>query len=222
MRCRIYPYAPCWPSGTWPRVVGWPSRCWPAPGTAQLTLGHFQLQAWTAGLVLWLGLWRVVSEGHSYRRLIPLSLALAWGAAIASVQLCASAEFARFEGFTNRSFAELAFYGFPLPHWSELAIPALMRGIPGGPEAAYWYSTGTTGYEACFYIGTLPLLLVFVALAGKIDRGLAPWLVISALAMILAVLPTSWPSAYRFVTQLPGLGWFLGPGRYLVIASLGL
>ena len=65
-----------------------------------MTLGHFQLQAWTAGLVLGLGLWRVVGEGRPFRRLAVLALALAWGAAIAQVQLTASLELTRLEGFT--------------------------------------------------------------------------------------------------------------------------
>ena len=42
----------------------------------QLTLGHFQLQAWTAGLVLALGLWRAVADGRPWRRLLGLVVAL--------------------------------------------------------------------------------------------------------------------------------------------------
>lgn len=164
----------------------------------------------------------MVGEGRPFRRLAVLALALAWGAAIPQVQLTASLELTRLEGFTQRRFTELAFLGFPLEHWSALAIPGYLRGIPGGPEAPYWFSLGTTGFEACFYVGTLPLLLSFLALAGKIDRWVAPWLVISAIGVILVVLPKSWPKAYWVVTQLPGPGWFRAPGRHLVLASLGL
>src|SRR5262249_23206065 len=111
----------------------------------QLTLGHFQLQAWTGELVLLVGAWRAAFDGKPWRpgpgRLLPL----VWGAAMAAVQLVPSWELARFVGSTRRSFAELAFFGFPPAHWAELAVPGFLRGIPGGPEAPYWYASGTSG-----------------------------------------------------------------------------
>ena len=94
---------------------------------AQLTLGHFQLQMWTAALVLLLGTWRAARDGLPRRRVLGLILALGWGAALASVQLLASWELARFVGFTHRSFSELAFFAFPPAHWAELAIPGFLR-----------------------------------------------------------------------------------------------
>ena len=190
---------------------------------AQLTLGHFQLQMWTAALVLLLGTWRAARDGLPRRRVLGLILALGWGAALASVQLLSSWELARFVGFTHRSFSELAFFAFPPAHWAELAIPGFLRGIPSGPEAPYWYEQGTSGYEACFSIGTMPLLLAFLALGGgRRDGRLAPWLCIIAVSLILAVLPRAWPAAYAVVLEVPGFGWFRAPGRYLVLSSLGL
>jgi hypothetical protein len=189
---------------------------------AQLTLGHFQLQWWTAGLLLFLGLWRAAFDGRPRFRVLAIVLALAWGAAMASIQLTASWELARFVGFTHRSFADLVFYGYPAAHWAEVAIPTLLRGIPGGPEAGYWYAQGTTGYEACLYVGTLPLILAFVALAGRGNRALAAWLLVIATSLVLAMLPGVWPDAYRVVTRVPGFGWFRAPGRYTVLTCLGL
>ncbi|MGA2703172.1 MAG: hypothetical protein ABSH35_19005 [Isosphaeraceae bacterium] len=190
---------------------------------AQLTLGHFQLQMWTAALVLLLGAWRAAYDGLPWRRVLGLILALGWGAALAGVQLLASWELARFVGFTHRSFAELAFFAFPPAHWAELAIPGFLRGIPGGAEAPYWYEQGTSGYEACFYIGTLPLLLAFLAPGGgRRDGRLAPWLFIIAASVSLAMLPRAWPAAYAVVLEVPGFGWFRAPGRYVVLSSLGL
>ena len=177
---------------------------------------------WTGGLVLFLGLWRAAFDDRPWRRVPGLILALTWGAAMAAVQLTPSWELARFVGSTRRSFAELAFFGFPPAHWAELALPGFLRGIPGGPEAAYWYASGTSGYEACFYVGTIPLILAFLGLLGGRDRALAPWLVIAALSMSLAMLPMGWPSAYALVLQVPGFGWFRAPGRYVVITSLAL
>jgi hypothetical protein len=188
----------------------------------QLTLGHFQLQMWTASLVLLVGLWRAWFDGRPWQRLGLLMLGLLWGAAMASVQLAASWELARFVGSTERSFSELAFFGFPPAHWAELAIPGFARGIPGGPDATYWYALGTSGYEACFYVGTLPLILAFVGMFGGHNRLLAPWLLISAAALILAMLPTLWPAGYSVVLSVPAVGWFRAPGRYVLLSSLGL
>jgi hypothetical protein len=190
---------------------------------AQLTLGHFQLQLWTALLVLLLGTWRAVVDQRPWQRVFGLILALGWGAALAAVQIASSWELARFVGFTHRSFSELAFFAFPPAHWAELAIPGLLRGIPGGAEAPYWYEQGTSGYEACFYVGTIPLLLSFVAAGGgRRDGRLTPWLLIIAVSSTLALLPQAWPAAYSYVLGVPGLGWFRAPGRYLVLSSLGL
>jgi hypothetical protein len=149
-------------------------------------------------------------------------LGLLWGAAMACVQLAASWELARFVGSTERSFSELAFFGFPPAHWAELAIPGFARGIPGGPEATYWYALGTSGYEACFYVGTVPLILAFLEMFGGCNRHLGPWLFVSAAALILAMLPTLWPAGYAVVLSVPGFGWFRAPGRYVLLSSLGL
>lgn len=188
----------------------------------QLTLGHFQLQAWTAGLVVAIGLWRTVADPRLWRRFLGLVLALCWGAALAAVQLNGSWELNRFLGFTHRSFAELANYSFPPAHWAELAIPCFLRGLPGGPEGPYWLSQGSTGYEACLYVGTVPLFLAILAFGGGRDRAHRPWLALGALAVVLAMLPRLWPSVFAAVLQLPGFGWFRAPGRYTLVASLGL
>jgi hypothetical protein len=188
----------------------------------QLTLGHFQLQAWTAGLVLAIGLWRAVANGFPPLRLAAVLFALAWGAAMAAIQLESSWELTRFLGFTRRSIAELGFYGLPPAHWAELAIPCFLRGIPGGPEGPYWMSQESTAYESCFYVGTIPLCLAFLAFGGLRDRRLLPWFFLSIGAVSLAMLPRLWPAAFARVTVLPGLGWFRAPGRYALIACLGL
>jgi len=188
---------------------------------AQLTLGHFQLQFWTAGLVLILGSWRTLADRRPWSRPLGLLTALAWGGTMTLVQLTATWELAQVVGFTNRPFEELAFFSFPLAHWAELAIPFLHRGIPGGPDAPYWYSLGTSGYEAHFSIGTIPLILAFQGI-GRPNRRLTPWLAVGAIATSLAVLPTAWPEAYEAILRIPGLGWFRSPARYLVISSLGL
>src|SRR5262249_1620731 len=89
---------------------------------AQLTLGHFQLQMYTAVLGLLTGAWRTFADRRPLTRALGLIVALVWGAAIAAVQLGPTWELAQIVGQTRRSFAELAFYSFPPAHWAEPAI----------------------------------------------------------------------------------------------------
>lgn len=189
---------------------------------AQLTVGHFQIQSWTAGLVGLTGLWRSIGTPRLFWRLPALAAGLAWGAAIAAPQLGASWELARFVGFDKRSFSDLAFFGFPLAHWNEAVIPTLFRGISGGPEAPYWYSQATTGYEACFYVGAIPLILGVLGLCVSGGRGLGLWGLVAPVAFLLSIMPTTWLWGYSWVVALPGMGLFRAPGRFLALSSLGL
>jgi hypothetical protein len=188
----------------------------------QLTVGHFQVQSWTAGLVVAAAVWRVFESPRSVSRL-PLSLlGLAWGGAIAAIQLGPTWELARFVGYDDRPFQELAFYGFPPAHWAELVVPGWLRGIPGGPEAGYWYSQGTTGYEACLYVGTIPLIFAFVGLSSRPEPWTRFWIAAALATFLLAILPTVSLPAFRWATSIPGLGMFRAPGRFLAVTSLGL
>jgi len=188
----------------------------------QLSLGHFQIQSWTAGLVAFSGLARLVRSPRLAKRAFGLLLGLAWGGAIAAVQLGASGELARFVGFDRRSFSDLAFFGLPPAHWVELFAPTLFRGIPGGPESAYWYALGTTGYEACFYVGTIPLLLAIVGMVSGGGRAREFWITASVASFLVSVLPGLWLEGYAWVVAIPGMGLFRAPGRFAAIASLGL
>ena len=188
----------------------------------QLTVGHFQVQSWTAGLVAATAIWRAVESPRAARR-VPLAFAgLAWGAAMAAVQLGPTWELARFVGYDDRNVLELAFYGFPPAHWAEVVVPTWLRGIPGGPEANYWYAQGSTGYEACFYVGTIPLIFAFVGLLRKPDAGSRFWVGVAILTFALAGLPSFSLPAFQWVASLPGMGLFRAPGRFLALTSLGL
>ncbi|MDG3003051.1 hypothetical protein [Paludisphaera mucosa] len=188
----------------------------------QLTVGHFQVQSWTAGLVLATGIWRTLESPRHILRVLGVIAGLAWGAAIAAVQLGSSWELARFVGYDDRPFLELAFFGFPPAHWAELVVPSWLRGIPGGPEANYWYALGTTGYEACLYIGTIPLIFAFVGLLSKGGSAMRFWIGVTLATFILAVLPGVWLQGFEWVASLPGMGLFRAPGRFLALTSLGL
>jgi hypothetical protein len=189
----------------------------------QWTLGHFQLQAFTNVLVLFTGLWRICTDRRPWADALGLVLATIWGASIAVVQLDLSWELARFVGQTRRSLLDLAFYSFPPAHWSELAIPRLFRCLRAGPEDSYWFLQETTGFEACLYVGTIPVLLGFVGLIGGLRNGrLAPWIILAPASFALACMPRWWPAGYVALLRIPGLGYFRCPARYQFITSLGL
>ncbi len=190
---------------------------------AQWTLGHFQIQMWTNGLVVFTGLRRVIAERRPWSRLLVLVVALAWGGAIAAVQLGLSWDLARSVGQTARSFQDLAYYSYPPSHWFEPALPWFFRGLPFGGDDPYFHSLGTSGLEATFYVGTIPLILAFVGLVGsQRPGGTGPWKFLIPLSFGLATLPRWWPAGYAILLQIPGLGYFRAPARYTLLTSLGL
>ena len=114
------------------------------------------------------GLWRVAADRRPWRRGAGLVAAVAWGGAVAAVQLALSWDLARTVGHTARPLHDMAFFSFPPSHWIEPALPWFFRGLRYGAEDPYFLSQGTTGFEAMFYVGTVPLILAFV---GALDVG---------------------------------------------------
>ena len=113
----------------------------------QITLGHFQVQMWTGGLVLALGAWRVVADRLPLGRIVGLGLGLIWAGAIAAVQLVPTAEMANLVGQTKRSIDDLAYYSYPPGHWGRArhtrALPRLGR-RRRGPLLVYASGTGVS------------------------------------------------------------------------------
>jgi hypothetical protein len=191
---------------------------------AQITLGHFQIQMWTAGLVLFTGCWETVGSGTSRRqqftRCVGLLASLCWGAAIAWVQLRLTWELSGVAGFVRPS-EFLARFLFPVGHWAQFALPEVFLGRPGGAGDAYWNRHATTAGEACAYVGVVPFILAFVGMAAlPRSRGLGPWRLIAPLSLALATMPGWWPDGFSLLLQLPGLG-FRAPARYTLLTSLG-
>jgi hypothetical protein len=191
----------------------------------QITLGHFQIQMWTGGLALLVGGWRAVFSGEKPWRpvwIAGLVAGLAWGAAIAGVQLRLTWELTGVAGFI-RPPNLLSNYLFPPAHWAQFALPEVFLGRPSGAGDVYWGRHGTTPAEACAYVGVIPLILAFVGLvAAPRDRALAPWRWVTPLSLALATMPGWWPDGFFMFLQLPGLGWFRAPARYTLLTSLGL
>jgi hypothetical protein len=189
----------------------------------QWMLGHFQIQVWTNGLVIVFGLWRAFAWERPWRRVVGLLVALAWGLAIASVQLNATRELVRESGF-RRSYQALASFAFPPAHLAQPAAPRLFWRLSGDADDPYWKRRATGPVEACFYVGTLPLLLAGVGLLGRgrSERALAPWKLVLIVSLALASMPHWWPDGYLAFLQLPVLGLFRAPARYTMLASLAL
>lgn len=188
---------------------------------AQLTLGHFQIQMWTAGLVVVTGFWRAIRKEGPWRRSLGLCLAVAWGAGVAAAQLGLTWELTRIARF-DRPLIFLTNYAFPPEHWAQPALPRLFMDFQGNSVAPYWYNHATSPDEACLYVGTVALVLAVVGFLAKGDKALAPWRWLAVLALVLATMPRWFPEGFLLLLRLPGLGHFRAPGRYVLLTSLGL
>ena len=189
---------------------------------AQLTVGHFQIQLWTGGLVLMIGLWRVVADHHPKRRALALLLSIVMGACVAAPQLGLTWELTTFTSFA-RNFDQLSAYALPPSHLIQVSMPTLFLPHPGIDDVSHWGRLATSAGESTFYVGTVPLILACVGfLGGDRSRGFAPWRPITLASLALATMPHWWPFGYWLVTLIPGLGWFRCPGRYTLLTSLGL
>jgi hypothetical protein len=192
----------------------------------QVTLGHFQIQMWTAGLVLFCGGWRAFTAAPSKRRavmlVIGLMTAIGWGAAIAWVQLRLTWELSRVAGFVRPAEALIG-YTFPPAQCAQFALPEVYLGSALRASDLFWSRNGATPSEACAYVGVVPLILAFVGAGGvKRHDSVAAWRIIIPLSLALATMAGWWPDGFAFLLQLPGIGWFRAPARYTLLTSLGL
>ena len=187
----------------------------------QITIGHFQTQWMTLALVVITGLLRARLLRVSHARVAALGLAIAWGFAIASVTLLASAEMVRFTGF-QRPAADLGTYPFVPVQVVQTLLPRLFNGFRDGILDLFWFDSNTTGLESSLYFGTVPLILVAVSfVTWPRDRMILAWRWIAIGALVLAVLPTVAPPLFLLLVKLPGFGTFRCPARYTLITSLG-
>ena len=192
----------------------------------QLTIGHFQIQMWTAGLVLVLGLARAwalpESRNIALWRIAGLGAGLFWGVLIAYVQFRLTWELTGVTGFVRPPHV-LAAFSFPPAHWAQFALPEVFLGVREGAGDMYWGRLGTTAPEACAYAGIVVWILAFVGAAALTRHdSLKPWRLLVPLSIVLATMPLWWPDGFLLLMKLPGLGWFRAPGRYTLLTSLGL
>jgi hypothetical protein len=187
----------------------------------QLAAGHFQIQAWTLGLVVLTGVWRVAAGSSPWRRAAGLVAAAAWAVAVAAAQLGLTWELTRASGF-DRPIEFLSIYAFPPAHWAQLVLPRLFGDVGGGYLSPYWEARASTPDEATLYVGSVALVFAAVGLLVRKDRALAPWRWLAALGFALATMPGWFPEGYGALLHLPVLGHFRAPGRYTLLTDLGL
>src|SRR5262249_11144156 len=98
---------------------------------------------------------------------------LAWGLAVAGVQLRLTSELTRVSGF-DRPAKFMMNYAFPPQHLAQWALPPLYLSRNQNPllekNYPYWARHGTTPEEACAYIGVTARVLACVGLAGGSPR----------------------------------------------------
>ena len=138
---------------------------------------------------------------------------------------CLSLELVQEVSHTHRTFQDMAFFSLPLENWIQPAMPWFFQGLHGGGDSQYFLGRDTRGYEAMFYVGTVPLILAF---AGALDAGPGRggstgfWKLMVPVSFALATMPRWWPGGYAALLQFPGLGYFRAPARYTLLTSLGL
>jgi len=189
----------------------------------QWTLGHFQIQMWTSGLVALFAVWHLALDRRICKRVFVALVAVGLGMALAAVQLGLSWQFASLVHQMERSVDELSYYSFPPANWFELVLPRPVRELRLGAEDPYWFAERTTGFEAACYIGTIPLVLAIVGYCRRpLGGSLALWRLIAPAGFALATMPRWWPEGYAHLLAVPGLGYFRVPARYTLLTSLGL
>jgi hypothetical protein len=186
----------------------------------QLTIGHFQIQSWTLALAAVVGSLRALSAGRPLQRVVGLFVALSWGLGIAAVQLLLSYELIQNARFL-RDPADLSSFSLPPALLAQPVAPWLFLGYRAYADAQYWMNRGTTPLETCWYVGTIPLALALIGLARS-GRPFRFWKALILLALLLTCLPKLSPDVFFQLSRLPGFGTFRAPGRYRMLACLGL
>lgn len=165
---------------------------------------------------------------HSYhssviRKLASLSAVAVLAIGLAAAQLFPTAELALHStrGQDNDFNLERANqYSWPLYHLPTVLFPRFFDN-----DDTYWGKKLELEYG--FFIGTIPLLLAFMALIhphlispsreGEKQRGFFRWLVIISFLLALGSL-----SPFRLVSLEPSLWFFSAPARWLLFTTFGL
>jgi hypothetical protein len=102
-------------------------------------------------------------------------------------------------------------------HTPEMALSREMLRYPFLMSTA-----GTNPVEAHMYVGLIPLFLVFALTSRHVRRTLRRSTLIMWSVLSLAGVVYAFGWLVPLFRHLPGFGFFMGPGRYTMISSLGL
>ncbi len=191
----------------------------------QWTLGHFQIQTWTGGLVIVTGLWRAAFRSPALEAGLRRDPRSRLGDGVR--RRPARPELAvRRAGRDRPSGRSATCSSIPSlrPTGSSSALPRLVRELRLGPEDPYWFGQQTTGYEAVLYVGTIPLIFALrsVDSPGQPAGPRCLWRLLVPISFAIATMPRWWPQGYLYLLSLPGLGYFRVPARYTLLTCLGL
>lgn len=185
----------------------------------QLLAGHFQLAFVTllaVGLITVSWSTVTVSFFASARRRVTVALLAAAGFGLAAPQIVPTAELMTRSQRAREEFRDSVSFGrIPLGYLAQCIAPYWVY-----PDAEEWLriSGGNTNKtEAHLYFGIVSLILVPCSLAAWPRRRLVPWLVVIGAGLLLAT-----GIGVSELSGLPGFGYFRYPGRYGLLAQLGV
>ena len=199
----------------------------------QLLAGHFALAFITQLTILLYGALKLWFREGGRSSLVPLTLltssAIALSLGVAAVQLAPTYELKRSSqraagqgkafdpayGHMPPAYATQIFASWWYWHSQEIRESRAMMRTPG------IISAESNAVEAHLYWGMIPLALILCLTSRRVRSRLdnvvvRVWLLLILLAMIYA---TGW--LIPLTRHLPGFGFFIGPGRYTIVCSLG-
>ena len=166
----------------------------------------------------------------AWRAAILVVCAIAAAVLVAAIQLLPTLELRQFSQRDGSASVFNPAYGHMPPvyltqlvgswwywHTEEMAMTREMLKYP------FLMSPGDTNpVEAHLYVGLIPLCLVFGMIRRDVCRILQPthWKLWGLLSIAAIVYSFGW--LVPVFRHLPGFGFFMGPGRYTMIAALGM
>ena len=199
-----------------------------ALGTAMTLLAGDPLATGAAvGLGLALGLATASNLREAWRRVPALVLALALGLGLSAAQLLPTLAFlgdsvratgAAAASAGSWSFAPVRVLGFAVPSFWGRFAPDLSY---FGQYLAEDLNDGNFFYYS-HYLGTLPLVLLPLALSLRRLRPLATTLLLVAVATVLLSFGRHLPGYEWLTAHVPLMGYFRYPEKWLMVTTLSL
>ncbi len=183
----------------------------------QLLAGHPQAALYGAVAVAGYWLYRSWVQRAGWIAGLTLAGALAFGAALAAVQLLPTAELVQ---LSNRggglSWASFVAMSLPPERLATLLWPNLF-----GNSAHGTYGSREIGFfiQLCAYVGVVPLFLAWAALRERRDGQVGFFAVLALVGLVLAL--GKYTAIFSFLYQIPGFSLFRIPTRFLLWFALG-